>query len=134
MFDRLTRALGLRQGREKMTFRPWPNDQTLFVKHFKFGCKIKHLAFRDVTKHCSSNIFCLPRFFACIEQQRFWAFSKILKKILLVKQCLWRNQTLKHCLISKFQMFGKQCLIFLPGPNRYKIGLHQAKKRSLRRS
>ncbi len=33
-------------------------------------------------------------------------------------ECFVRGQTLKHCLISKFQMLDKQYFIVLQGPNR----------------
>ncbi len=118
-----------------------PHRETLLVKHFLVAWRMlltspKHYPANfvyqgiscDVAKH--SNIVCqhwkftcqikcvwpsCQTFFGCVKDVS--DLSKTLpSKFRLSVNVVWRGQTFKHCLISKFQMFDKQCLIFWPGP------------------
>ncbi len=63
------------------SFRPWQNDQTLFIKHLKFACQTQCLTAQH-HNHFSSNIFCLKH---CRAERVLWRPGQT------VTHCLWKE-------------------------------------------
>ncbi len=95
----------------KLTSSPKLYGQT--NKHLKSACQAKCFTVCHVAKYCSSIIL------ACVKQKSLWTFSFMraywcMSSIVLSN--IQTNQTVKHCLMSKFQMFEKQFLLVWPRP------------------
>ncbi len=106
----LTKTARLKVSRLLTITRPWPNDQTLFVKHLKFSYQTQCLTVWLHQKSCSSKIFLLDSSMKC-----FWKLSKTNERC-LPSNVLWHSQTFEHCsdlkcLINNVWSFPKWCVL-----------------------
>ncbi len=99
-----------------LTFRPWQNDQTLFVQTLRFALQEmfslwpRHKTLLDKHKYSWFAAPCLLEKFKnifCLSQT---------KNVWQAMFCDWPNIGKTFSLARKFQVFDEQCLINLPEP------------------
>ncbi len=103
------------------TFRPWQNDQILFVKHLEFARQGKLFCHSSTSQNNALQTFLLAS-----SENVFYKFQTHYATnsacFYLRSNVLWCGRTFKHCLIYrcyvKFQMFDEKCLIVWQGPNK----------------